>query len=283
MNFIIKVFIENKIQIIRVYLICTFAGLLYMLQPYVLGRMIDGAVINEYKYVFLFLFVEILIIVFGYIRRYYDTVVFSSIYNNIVLSYIKDSEGSKDISPSIQNARVEMVSDIVIFLENLVPHAINSIVTILISVMYIITVGGSISIYLIPYFLIVILIFTYLRNPLKKANRIKNSNFERQVHKISTKSVSIVFNYFIRQRKIKIRQAVLTAKSYVFVDSVSLILVSFMTVFYILQEDKTPGNILAFYQYAVRLTLSINILPSIINTIHNINDVVSRLTCNTNP
>lgn len=279
MNFILDVFVNNKVQIIRVYLICIIAGLLYMLEPYALGKMIDGVARKEFEYIFVLASLEILIIIFGFIRRYYDTVAFSAIYNKIVLDYIAKNEGTNKADSSASNARIEMTRDIIEFLENLIPHAINSFVTIIIGATYIITMGsmtsGAMSI--IPYCVIILLTFVYLRDHLKKANRIKNTNYERQVNTISSQSMRIISSYFSRQRKIKILQAVLTAKSYALVDIFSLVLILLMVVMYSLDDSTTPGGILAYYQYAQRFTLGMGILPSVINAYLNIKDVAARL------
>lgn len=109
---------------------------LYIIEPYILGKMIDGIICQNYYWTLIFIITNLFFIAFGYIRRVYDTKVFSKIYNKVVLDFISRQINNIDTSKIV--TITEMSRVIIDFLENDVPHFIYLVF---------VTMGSLIAIY----------------------------------------------------------------------------------------------------------------------------------------
>ena len=97
-----------------------------IIQPFLLGKSIDGLISGGWIWVGLLFCSYSISNLFNYKRMVYDTKVYTQIYNDIVLRFLKKS--NDDNSKKI--ARTDMAHDIVGVLEEYVHYYISTIITI---------------------------------------------------------------------------------------------------------------------------------------------------------
>ena len=250
MKLIIEIFGRHKLRILLVYLISIVANSLWLVEPYVLGKMIDGIIIKSYYWVTIFIVINIFFVGFGYIRRVLDTKVFSGLYNELILRYITNNISTSDTSIII--ARTEMSRVITDFLENSIPMYITIIYSTFGSLIAIFLINKSsaviVGLMLIPiYFITRFFYFKY-----KKMTNVNNSNSELHVNKIQTKDVSIINDYFIRRRRILIMDSTLSAKNFATFDSLALLFMISTMIYYISTSKCSMGDAMSFYGYINR-------------------------------
>ena len=112
MKYILSVARDYKYQLLLIYFYMFVAQLLFLAEPYVLGKMIDGLLKREYSWLMCFIGIAVFENVFIYRRMIYDTKVYTTIYNNLVLKYLKNDTSS---DPSTRIARTEMSNNIINF------------------------------------------------------------------------------------------------------------------------------------------------------------------------
>ena len=115
MKYIYNIAKEYKYELILIYFYMFVAQFLFLLEPYVLGKMIDGLLKKEYFWTYCFIGIAIFENFFIYKRMVFDTKIYTKIYNGIVLKYLK-RERDSDTSSKI--ARTELSNHLINFLEN---------------------------------------------------------------------------------------------------------------------------------------------------------------------
>ena len=103
------------------------AELSILATPFLLGRSIDGLHVGNWCWILLLGSSYFLSNFFNYKRMVYDTKVYTSIYNNIALTFLKKD----DVDVSTKIARTDMAHDIVGVLEGHVHYYVATIITII--------------------------------------------------------------------------------------------------------------------------------------------------------
>ena len=114
---------------------------IFLCEPYVIGKTIDGLIHKNYTWLYVFLGIEVFANIFIYRRMVFDTKVYSKIYNNFVSEYVESDTTSTNSS---KIARTEMAQNIVTFMENDVQYIIMSIVSIIGSLFFIASMNFSV-------------------------------------------------------------------------------------------------------------------------------------------
>jgi ABC-type multidrug transport system fused ATPase/permease subunit len=272
MDFLIKIFKENYFKISLVYFYSAIGNLLVLFEPYLLGKMIDGIIIHEYKFVFLFSVNFILLLIFGYIRRVIDTKIFTKISNKYIVKHIDNNidKVSKNVS------RSNMVKYVIGFLENNIPHSIFAIYSIFGSIIFIFNLnlesGIILSFFIIPVFILIMIFY----KKMKKVNILIHNNSEEFVDKLNTKNISIISSWFNRDRNLNIKYSNIQATNWGLYDLISFLFVLIVLIYYVGVVGCTVGSALMFYNYVKRFTDSLSFIPDQIDSIIKLKDISKR-------
>ena len=142
MNKIIVIFKQYKYQLSWIYLFMLLTELSTLSTPFLLGKSIDGLINGSYNWMILLGISYFLTNFFNYKRMVYDTKVYTSIYNNIALTFLKRN----DVDVSTKIARTDMAHEIVNVLEGYVHYYIATIVTIIGSLIFIYTENWKVGV-----------------------------------------------------------------------------------------------------------------------------------------
>jgi ABC-type multidrug transport system fused ATPase/permease subunit len=275
MRLILEIFKRAKFRILLVYLFCIVANTLWILEPYVLGKMIDGLMAKTYFWSIIFIIINLIFIGFGYFRRVLDTKVFSRLYNEVILQYINRNIDCTDTSKIV--ARTEMSRVITSFLEEAIPTYISVVYATLGSLIAIFLVSPISSIILLISLIPTYFLSKYFYEKNTKMTHINNSNNELHVEKIQTKNRNIIKNFFERRRKLLIMDSTLTAKNYMAFDFLGLLITFITLVFYISSASATAGDAVSFYGYLNKFIYGFGIISYCISSITQIQDVSKRI------
>jgi hypothetical protein len=150
---------EYKYSLILIYVYMFIAQLLFLLEPYVLGKMIDGLLIKEYFWMLCFICIAVFENIFLYKRMVFDTKVYTKIYNDIVLKYLVRN---KDVDASTKIARADMSNNIINFLEHDMHYYIYATISVIGTLLFIflgnpltgfVVISSIVPIVMIVYFL----------------------------------------------------------------------------------------------------------------------------------
>jgi hypothetical protein len=248
---------------------------MFLIEPYVLGKMIDGLLIQQYQWLFVFCAICIIGNVFMYKRMVFDTKIFSEIYNTIILRYLK-----KDIKTetSAKIARTDLAHNVINFLESDVHYYIYAVLSIIGSLFFIflgdIVTGLVVAICVIP----IVYTVKCLYKKIEQSTRVGNNQYEQKVDILTNGTELEVDTFFKRRKKLLISSSTLQGKNWFALNSIkTLFLILAILMFTKGNSTLTQGQTVAMYSYINQFLISLMSIPIAVETFTRIKDVINRI------
>jgi len=273
MGKIYKIFIEYRCQLLLIYFYMFLTELVIIIQPYLLGKSIDGLINGTFCWIILFLASYCFSNLFNYKRMVYDTKVYTKIYNDIVLKFLKNSkeENSKKI------ARTDMVHDIVGVLEGYVHYYIATIITIFGSIGFIYITNWKVGILVTLAMFLIILAVLILNKKIRQSINVRNNHYENKVKAIQDGYDGSV-SFFNRRRKLDIYESTLQGKNWFLVGIIKSIFL-FLSIIILINTSKdiTTGGIVTTYSYVNNFLMSLMSIPVAFEMYSRLSNIIKRI------
>ena len=263
MKYIYNIAKEYKYSLLLIYLYMFIAQLLCLLEPYVLGKMIDGLIKKEYLWMITFLVIIV-----------YDTKIYTKIYNKIVLSYIKREKNSDH---SARIARTEMSNHIINFLENDVHFYIYAILTVVGTLFFIFLENPLTGFVAISCVFPICIIVYSLYKKIAQSTRVGNDHYEQKIEILSNNEEEKVETFFKRRRKILIYGSTLQGKNWTALHSVKSIFLVISLVVFTHNTKISQGETVAMYAYINQFLVSLMSIPIGVETFTRMKDIINRI------
>ena len=274
MRYIYNIAKEYKYSLLLIYLYMFIAQLLCLLEPYVLGKMIDGLIKKEYLWMFTFLGIVLIENLLIYRRMVYDTKIYTKIYNKIVLRYIKREKNS---DPSSRIARTEMSNHIINFLENDVHFYIYAILTVVGTLFFIFLENPLTGFVAISCVFPICIIVYSLYKKIAQSTRVGNDHYEQKIEILSNNEEEKVETFFKRRRKILIYGSTLQGKNWTALHSVKSIFLVISLVVFTHNTKISQGETVAMYAYINQFLVSLMSIPIGVETFTRMKDIINRI------
>ena len=273
MNKLITIFKQYKSKLTWIYMFMVLTELSILSTPFLLGKSIDGLMIGNWYWVALLGVSYFLSNLFNYKRMVYDTKVYTTIYNDIALTFLKKDH--VDVSTKI--ARTDMAHDIVKVLESYVHYYIATIVTIIGSLIFIYSENWQVGVLVsVAIFFIISAVFI-LYKKIKQSITISNNHYEKKAKAIEDGYTSSK-SFFNRRRKIEICQSTIQGKNWFLVSSIKYVFLLLSIILLITTtKNITIGSVVTVYSYVNNFLIALMSAPVAIEMVLRINDVLKRL------
>lgn len=273
MKKIYLIFKQYKYKLSLIYLFMFITELSILSQPYLLGNAVDGLIKGSWVWVILLGVSYLISNFFNYKRMVYDTKVYTKIYNDIVLKFLK----SNNLSQSTKVARTDMAYQVVHVLEGYVHYYIATIVTIVGSILFIygqnFKVGILISLALFVILSSVLIFYKKIRQAIK----VRNNHYENKVVSIDAGFNSSV-SFFNRKRKLDIYESTLEGKNWFLVGVIkSTFLLSSIVLLILTSNNITVGGVITIYSYVNNFLISLMSVPVAFEMYSRLSDIIKRL------
>lgn len=273
MKKIYLIFKQYKYKLSLIYLFMFITELSILSQPYLLGNAVDGLIKGSWVWVILLGVSYLISNFFNYKRMVYDTKVYTKIYNDIVLKFLK----SNNLSQSTKVARTDMAYQVVHVLEGYVHYYIATIVTIVGSILFIygqnFKVGILISLALFVILSSVLIFYKKIRQAIK----VRNNHYENKVVSIDAGFNSSV-SFFNRKRKLDIYESTLEGKNWFLVGVIKSTFLLLSIVLLILTSNNiTVGGVITIYSYVNNFLISLMSVPVAFEMYSRLSDIIKRL------
>ena len=258
-----------------IYFYILGSQILFLLEPFFLGKAIDGLLIGDYSYLFALFGAHIGENLFMYKRMVYDIRVYTQIYNDIVKEYL-----SRDIvsDTSTKVARTEMLHVVIDFIEHHLHFYISAIITIIGSLYFIFiqhVLTGWIMIACFPFLALIVWIF-YDR--IKQAMKLGNSHYEQKFSIMDSSDPIRIDTFYKRRRKIIISQSTIAAKHWFSLNGTKTIfLMIAVAIFTNRNVGLSHGTAISIYAYINQFLISLMSLPVFVEVYARIRDVMRRI------
>jgi ABC-type multidrug transport system fused ATPase/permease subunit len=273
MNKLIVIFKQYKHQLAWIYVFMVLTELSILSTPFLLGKSIDGLMNNDWHWMVLLGISYFLSNFFNYKRMVYDTKVYTTIYNDIALKFLK----KQDVDTSTKIARTDMAHEIVQVLEGYVHYYIATIVTIIGSLIFIYSenwqVGALVSVAVIFITSAVFVLYKKIRQGI----RVRNNHYEKKANSIESGYLSSEY-FFNRRRKIEIYESTIQGKNWFLVNSIKYVFLLISIVLLVTTtKDITIGSVITVYSYIHNFLISLMSAPVAIEMFLRISDILKRL------
>ena len=273
MNKLIEVFKQYKTQLTWIYVFMLLTELSILSTPFLLGKSIDGLIVGNWYWIVILGISYFLSNFFNYKRMVYDTKVYTTIYKNIALKFLK--KDNVDVSTKI--ARTDMAHEIVNVLEGYVHYYIATIVTIIGSLIFIFSENWQVGV-LISFAIVFITSAVFiLYKKIKQGINISNNHYEKKAKSIEGGYASSE-SFFNRRRKIEICQSTIQGKNWFLVNSIKYVFLILSIILLITTtKDITIGSVITVYSYVNNFLIALLSAPVAIEMVLRISDVLKRL------
>lgn len=273
MNKMVIVFKQYKSQLSWIYLFMILAELSILSTPFLLGKSIDGLINGSWFWLILLGASYFISNLFNYKRMVYDTKVYTTIYNNIALKFLK--KDNVDISTKI--ARTDMAHEIVHVLEGYVHYYIATIITIIGSLIFIYSENWKVGILISTAIIFIMSAVFIFYKKIKQGIIISNNHYEKKAKSIESGYLSSE-SFFNRRRKLEIYQSTLQGKNWFLVNSIKYVFLILSIILLITTtKNITIGSVITVYSYVNNFLIALLSAPVAIEMVLRISDVLKRL------
>lgn len=266
---------ENRFALIKIYLYLAAYQILTLAGPFALGKAIDGLLKHQWWWLFGFFALEIIANVFMYKRMVFDTVVYTRIYNDIVLRYLSKNRES---DTSTKSARTDLANLIIHFFEDAIPYYIMSAITIFGSAAFICWQDWQTGLVVIGCLIPVVFLVLHFYPRIDLVTRLGNSHYEKKVQSLSSDSDEVQRNFFDRRGKLQIYRSTLQGKSWFSLNNTkTTFLVGALVIFTYNKAGLTQGEAIAMFSYINQFLISLMSIPVAMEIWSMVRDVTKRL------
>lgn len=273
MKKIYNIFKEYKYKLLLIYFFMLLTELSIIIQPYLLGKSIDGLLAGTWLWIILLFISYFISNLFNYKRMVYDTKVYTQIYNDIVLRFLKINNDPD----SVKVARTDMAHDIVGVLEGYVHYYIATIITIFGSIGFIYITNWKVG--LLVTLALIVIIFTVLvfYKKIRQGINVRNNHYENKVTAIQNGYDTSV-SFFNRRRKLEIFESTLQGKNWFFVGMIKSIFLVFSIILLIKTSNSiTTGSVVTIYSYVNNFLISLMSVPVAFEMYSRLTNIIKRI------
>jgi ABC-type multidrug transport system fused ATPase/permease subunit len=271
-----KIFKENWKSIMFSYFLFSMQSIFMLIYPKVLGESIDHLIAKDYSFVIYLLLTFLGMMVFSYISRVYDTIVFSKIYRRFA-SIETCNQFDNNVETTKINGRLTLMSSVVRFFEADMINILNAAFGLLGSIYFISLVDITLVPYLIFSAILTLMVSYYFSPKIAAITKDSNDISEEQTEIINHRKISLVNNLLKRKQLLSIKLSNLDAKFFFLIQLIAYGTVTALLTYYVVFNTVSVGSVFSTYRYLFDFVASVSILPHIIISFINIKDVIKRL------
>jgi hypothetical protein len=274
MKYILSIAKEYRYSLLLIYFYMFVAQALFLLEPYVLGKMIDGLLDKNYFWMFCFLGIAIFENFFIYRRMVFDTKIYTKIYNDIVLKYLKREKNSDQ---SARIARTEMSNNIINFLENDIHYYIYATLSVVGTLFFIFIKNPLTGFVVISSILPICTIVYLLYKKISQSTRVGHNHYEQKIEILSDNDDKKIETFFKRRRKILIYGSTLQGKNWTALNSVKSIFLVIALVVFTHNSKISQGDAVSMFAYINQFLISLMSIPIGVETFTRMKDIINRI------
>jgi len=211
---------------------------------------------------------------FIYRRMIYDTKIYTTIYNNIVLKYLKRDAESE---PSTRIARTELSTHIINFLENDIHYYIYASLSV-IGTLFFVFIQDPLTGFVVLSCTVPICTIVYIfYRKIAQYTRVGHDHYEQKAQILTDNDESLVDTFFKRRRKLLIYGSTLQGKNWVSLNVTKTIFLVFAVVTFTHNAKITQGEAVSMYAYVNQFLISLMSIPVGVETFTRMKDIINRI------
>jgi ABC-type multidrug transport system fused ATPase/permease subunit len=268
---------KHKYQLIITYFLFSLEMLGSLLRFYFFGEAINDLIKGSYHGLVVLTIVHLSYLLIGTVRHMYDTRTYTAIYTTLVTKFL--SRRYNKIEVSKLSAHSTLAREFVDFLEHDLVYVIEAMYNIFGSLVILffydkIVVGICLAI-LVP----VIIISMLYGRKMKRLNKHKNDELEKQVDIISTGNNLMIRHHYDNLRKWQVRISDKEAWNFGFMEIMVLVVIAVSLIVSKNMHSSAvmAGSLFAIYSYILKFASGLDTIPYTLDRLSSLGDITRRI------
>lgn len=272
-----QIMLQHRFRLVFTYVLFSLETLGSLLRPFFLGLAVNDLIKGQYIGLVYLSLVHLLWLTIGTLRHRYDTRTYTAIYSTLVTKFLSRKFVSAEVSKL--SAHSTLAREFVDFLEYDLVYIIEAFYNIVGSLLLLFLYNTSVVLVCLSI-LIPVSIISYLYGAkMKRLQRSKNDELEKQVDIISTGNRQLIRQHYDNLRNWQIRISDQEAWSFGAMEILVLIVIGVS----LLVTNKTnglqleAGSIIGIYSYIQRFVSGLDTIPYTVQRLSSLQDITRRI------
>lgn len=241
--------------------------------PLFIGLAIDGVMANNHDYLWLTMSLLALLIMVGVIRRGLDTRAYGKLKVIVCEKHRHEGKATEDVS--VHNARLNMVRELVDFLEHHLPEVISAVVQVIVSVIILFHFSSILAISAVIAVVCICIVYRFFHGAFYRLNARLNEVQEQQVNTLREKHNLPRYLNVLKETEIKLsdKEAIL----YGLVFQILCLLLIFNLLQAAKLDNATAGSIFSIVVYTWEYIEAVIMLPITLQLLTRLREIENRL------
>ena len=268
---------KHRYQLILTYCLFSLESLGALLRPFFLGEAVNDLMHGSYHGLILLTIVHVAYLIIGTIRHMYDTRTFTAIYSALVLQFLSRRIGKAQISK--MSAHSTLAREFVDFMEFDLVYVIEAMYNLFGSLVLLYFYNHSVVLICLAILLPVSAISYFYGRKMKRLNRMKNDELEKQVDIISSGNKHNMQQHYNNLRKWQIRISDQEAWNFGFMElMVAVVIAAALFVTHnVIGTTVLAGNLIGIYNYILKFVSGLDTIPYTVQRLTSLTDITRRI------
>jgi ABC-type multidrug transport system fused ATPase/permease subunit len=269
--------LRHRSQLVLTYILFSLEMLGTLLRPFFLGEAVNGLIKGSYKGLIILSVVHLVWLVIGTLRHRYDTRTYSSIYTSLVTRFLSRRFGQSEVSKL--TAHSTLAREFVDFLEYDLVYVLEAAYNLLGSIVLLCFYDTKVVLICLGILLPVLVFSTVYGRRMKRLNKAKNDELEKQVDIIGTGNIHIIRHHYNNLRKWQIKISDQEAWNFGFTELMVMVVVGISLLVCTKTSTQTimAGDLIGIYYYILKFASGLDTIPYTVQRLTSLNDITRRI------
>lgn len=272
-----KLIVRHRGRLVVTYLLFSVEMLGTLLRPFFLGEAVNDLIKGSYHGLMVLCGVHMAWLVIGTIRHRFDTRTYSAIYTSLVTRFLARHFGQKDISKL--SAHSTLAREFVDFLEYDLIYVIEAAYNLLGSLILLCFYDPAIVSVCFSILLPVTAISYFYGRKMRRLNKVKNDELEKQVDIISTGNIHTIRQHYNNLRKWQIKISDQEAWNFGIMELMVIIVIGVSLL--VSTKAHVPailvGDLIGIYNYILKFVSGLDTIPYTVQRLSSLIDITRRI------
>lgn len=268
---------KHRGSLVLTYILFSLEMLGNLVRPFFLGLAVDDLIKGSYQGLIILCSVHTAWLVLGTIRHMYDTRTYSAIYTSLVTQFLSRRYGKTEVSKL--SAHSTLAREFVDFLEYDLVYVIEAIYNLLGSIILLFFYDTAVVGVCLAVLLPVVAFSYFYGKKMKRLNRMKNDELEKQVDIISTGDHTLISQHYNKLRKWQIRISDKEAWNFGVMEIMVMLVigVSLLLTQTHIGAGVMAGSLIGIYNYILKFVSGLDTIPYTVQRLTSLNDITRRI------
>jgi ABC-type multidrug transport system fused ATPase/permease subunit len=272
-----KLMQKHRAQLVLTYVLFSLEMLGALMRPFFLGEAVNDLMKGSYHGLIILSAVHFAWLVIGTLRHRFDTRTYSAIYTSLVTRFLSRRIERSEVSKL--SAHSTLAREFVDFLEFDLVYVIEAAYNLIGSAILLYFYDRSIVVLCMAILFPVIIISYIYGKRMKRLNRLKNDELEKQVDIISSGDNKAINRHFNNLRHWQVRISDQEAWNFGIMELMVMVVIgiSLLVTNTVSGTTILAGNLIGIYTYILKFVSGLDTIPYTVQRLTSLNDITRRI------